>query len=97
MSLIFNKNKKFNKKKFKKFNNNEAISLSSVEEKNLDFNTISTIEKDRLSKRKNVSFKGVEIIEVESYKEYNQIPILSFESLESNCSKAYGDCNCDIF
>ena len=95
MSLNSNRFKKLNKNKFEA--NNDCFSLSSMDEKKLNRNTVSTIEKERLTKDKTVSFKGIEIIEVESYKKYNQIPILSFESIESNCIKAYEECRCDIF
>ena len=96
MSLISNRSQKLKKLKSKSLSNDIIFSFSS-EDKKLDFNTISTIEKERLSKYKTVSFKGIEIIEVESYKKYNQIPILTLESFESNCIKAYEECKCDIF
>ena len=95
MSLNSNKIKKSNKNKFQP--NNDYFSLSSMDEKKLNRNTISTVEKERLTKDKTVQFKGIEIIEVESYKKYNQIPILSFESIESNCIKTYEECRCNIF
>ena len=97
MSLISNRNQKLRKLKSKSLSNDIIFSFIS-DEKNLDFNTISTIEKDRTTKyNKSVSFKGIEIIEVESYKKYNQIPILTLESIEANCVKAYEECKCDIF
>ena len=95
MSLNSNRFNKLNKNKFEA--NNDYFSLNSMDEKRLNRNTISTVEKERLTKDKTVSFKGIEIIEVESYKKYNQIPILSFESIESNCIKTYEECRCDIF
>ena len=91
MSII-NKNKKL---KYK-LNFNEELYSASTNDKNYDFNTISTIEKLRLTKNKNVSFGKIEIIDVESYKKFNQIKILTFESIESNCIKAYDNCRCMI-
>jgi len=89
---IMNKNKKL---KYK-LNFNEELYSASTNDKNYDFNTISTIEKLRITKNKSVSFGKIEIIEVESYKKYNQIKILTFESIESNCIKACDNCRCMI-
>ena len=44
---------------------------------------------------KTVTFNGVEIIDVESYKEYNQMNVLQLESLEKN-SNICKECNCTI-
>ena len=85
-----------NKKLKYKLNYNEELYSASTNDKNYDFNTISTIEKLRLTKNKNVSFGKIEIIDVESYKKYNQIKILTFESIESNCLKACDNCRCVI-
>ena len=85
-----------NKKLKYKLNYNEELYSASTNDKNYDFNTISTIEKLRLTKNKNVSFGKIEIIDVESYKKYNQIKILTFESIESNCLKACDNCRCMI-
>ena len=93
MSLILKKNKRKNKK----LALNEEFYTASTIDKNFDINTISTLEKERLSKNKKVEFGNIEIIEVESYKKYNQIRILSFESIESNCLKAYDYCQCVTF
>ena len=95
MSLNLNRIGKLNKNKF--VANNDYFSVSSMDEKRLNRNTISTVEKERLTKDNTVQFKGIEIIEVESYKKYNQMPILSFESIESNCLKTYEECKCGIF
>ena len=89
---IMNKNKKL---KYK-LNFNEELYSASTNDKNYDFNTISTIEKLRITKNKSVSFGKIEIVEVESYKKYNQIKILTFESIESNCIKACDNCRCMI-
>ena len=95
MSLYSNK---AGKEIIKKNNTFEYFSTSSFyDDKNYDLNTVSTLEKGRLAKAKKVMFKGVEIIEVESFKKYNEIPLLTFESLESNCMKSYEACNCNIF
>ena len=93
MSLIWKKNKKKNKKLIY----NEEFNTASTNDKNCDTNTISTFEKERLTKIKKVSFGTIEIIEVESYKKYNQLRILSFESIESNCLRAYDYCQCINF
>ena len=85
-----------NKKLKYKLNYNEELYSASTNDKNYDFNTISTIEKLRLTKNKNVSFGKIEIIDVESYKKYNQIKILTFESIESSCLKACDNCRCMI-
>ena len=55
----------------------------------------STVNEKKKKKciNKKVIFKGVEIIEVESYKLYNQKDT-SFESLESNTVES---CNCNVF
>ena len=83
------------KLKLIKGNNSDPFSVYSIDDKNL--NSISTIEKPRITKSKTVSFKGIEIIEVESYKKYNEIKCLSLESLENNCMKSYEECKCGIF
>ena len=77
--------------------NYEELYSASTNDRNYDFNTISTIEKERLTKNKTVSFGNIEIIDVESYKKYNQVRILTFESIESNCMKAYDFCRCVCF
>ncbi len=97
MSLKPHRTKKIDKAKTY---NNEIFSIStSIEDKIMDLNTLSTIEKEkgRIIKSKTVSFKGIEIVEVESYKKYNQIPFLSLESIESDCIKTYEECRCISF
>ena len=93
MSLKLRKNKKMKKK----LTFNEELYSASTNDKNFEFNTISTIEKERFSKNKNVNFGTIEIVEVESYKRYNQIRILTFESIENTCLKAYDSCRCILF
>ena len=90
MSLIYKKNRRKNKK----LALNEEFYSASTNDRNYDFNTISSIEKERITKNKTVSFGNIEIIEVESYKKYNQIRILTFESIESTCMKACDSCRC---
>ena len=77
--------------------NDKRFSLSYEAEKNNDYNTITTVEKVRLTKSKTVTFRQIEIINVESYKKYNQIGYLTFESLENNCTRTCDSCNCNIF
>ena len=57
---------------------------------------ITTDEKPKPNKNKKVYFIGVEIIDVESYKEYNQMNILKLESFENNI-KVCKECNCTMF
>ncbi len=76
--------------------NSDFFTISSKDEK--IYNTISTDEKGRLTEipKKSVSFGKVEVIEVESYKEYNQLD-LSYE-IEEGCIKRCGIyCNCKNF
>ena len=94
MALFLNKNKEYNKFKG---NNIEYVSISSGDDKAFDSNTISSIDKPRITKSKTVSFKGIEVINVESYKKYNRVGYLTLESLENNCIKAYEECKCNIF
>ena len=57
--------------------------------------TNQTIETKKSKKNKIVSFNGVEIINVESYKEYNKIEYdLQFETIEKKYSGDCNDCNC---
>ena len=93
MSLKWNKKKKIKKQLIF----NEELYSASTNDRNFDFNTISTIEKERISKSKTVTFGKIEIVDVESYKKYNQIHILTFESIESTCIKACESCKCIIF
>ena len=54
-------------------------------------------EKSTKNTKKKVTFNGVEIIEVESYKIYNHEGILTLESLEKNALNECKVCNCKIF
>ena len=58
--------------------------------------TNQTIEEAKKSKiNKKVSFNGVDIINVESYKEFNKIEFyLQFESFENKLSGVCNECNC---
>ena len=54
-------------------------------------------EKSNKNTKRKVTFNGIEIIEVESYKIYNQEGILTLESLEKNALNECKVCNCKIF
>ena len=58
--------------------------------------TNQTIEEPKKPvKNKKVSFNDVEIIDVESYKEYNKFELgLEFESIEKKNSHECNDCQC---
>ena len=59
------------------------------------FNTITSEDKGKMSKPKHVSFKDVQIISVESYKEYNKLDEVTLEDNEINCMKRCNIyCNC---
>ena len=61
-------------------------------------NTISTEEKEKVRKTKVVSFGEIEIIDVESYKKYNQLNEIILEDRENSFLNCYGNfCNCGIF
>ena len=66
----------------------------SIETKQTQENSLLGEEKPKVNRIKKVSFNGVQIIEVESYKKYNQESYLIFESLDKNC---LDECNCSIF
>ena len=93
MSLIWKKKKRSKKQLIF----NEELYSASTNDRNFDFNTISTIEKERITKSKTVNFGKIEIIDVESYKNYNKIHILTFESIENTCIKSCENCRCIIF
>ncbi len=93
MSVNSNKTKKF---KRLVLNSSKLSKLSSFEEKKNDFKTNSTSEKIIITKNKIVSFNGIEIIDVESYKKYNQMPIITLESIEKKCLQGYHECKCNI-
>ena len=67
--------------------------FSSLENKKTQENSLDE-EKLKVKKIKRVSFNGVQIIEVESYKKYNQEGQLIFERFDKNC---LDECNCSIF
>ncbi len=54
-------------------------------------------EKSDKNKQRKVTFNGVEIIEVESYKLYNQEGILTLETLEKNALNECKVCKCKVF
>ena len=58
----------------------------------------TSYEKLKPNKSKTVNFNGVEIIDVESYKSYNQLSgTVRLESLENNIIQDCKSCNCIIF
>ena len=70
------------------------VDYSSIESKKTNF---TNNEKNKLNKIKIVSFNGgVEIIDVESYKIYNQLGTLKMEALEKNSVNECKVCNCTI-
>ena len=95
MSIIWNFTKKICSKNT--VNDDAFSTIPSKDDK--VFNTISTEEKGRLTTQtKNVSFGPVEIVEVDSYKKYNQLEELSYENIESGCMKCCRIyCQCGIF
>ena len=95
MSIIWNPTKSISPKLTISSN---AFSTSSSNNE-YAFNTISTEEKGRLTTQtKSVSFGPVEIVKVESYKKYNQLEELSYETIESGCMERCGAfCKCNIF
>ena len=83
------------------YNLTSSISKTfSVTSKDVDiYNTLSTTEdKNKTRKSKTVSFGDTEIIEVESYKLYNQLDELSLEDIERHHIRCCGNhCKCEIF
>ena len=79
----------------KKFTgNSDFYTISSKEETN--FNTLSA--KERTTNPKVVSFGSVQIINVESYKKYNELDGLSLEDKEIGCMKKCSIyCKCGIY
>ena len=75
--------------------NSDFFTISTKDEKNHP--TISGEEKGRLTKTKSVTFGDIEIVEVESYKKYNELDELSLEDKEIGCMKRCNIyCNCTI-
>ena len=69
--------------------------FSSFNSRTTNLNTEENIKK---KKNKIVYFNSVEIIDVESYKEYNKLDTLTdLETSEKNNSKKCEDCNCILF
>ena len=54
-------------------------------------------EKPKKNKRKSVSINGVEIIDVQSYKSFNNSKETAFESFENSFMNNGKSCNCMIF
>ena len=94
MSYIWNLTKSISTKLT---GSSDYFTISSKDEK--AFNTLSTNEKGRLSTglTKSVSFGEVKIIEVESYKYYNQLDMTDEIISEENCMIRCGTyCKCNI-
>ena len=87
MSSIYNLSKKLNRK------NKLILGFSSFDSNQTSASSTLDGEKPKKSINKKVIFNGVEIIDVESYKLFNQKD-LCFESLESNTIE---ECNCSVF
>ncbi len=87
MSYIYDLTKKLDKK-----NKLNAVS-SSLDSNNTSASSTLNGEKQKKIINKKVNFNGVEIIDVESYKLFNQKDTC-FESLESNTVES---CNCNVF
>ena len=94
MSYIWNLTKSISTQITK---NSDLFTLSSKDDGH--FKTISTEEKERITKSKTVSFGEVKVIDVESYKKYNEFDGLIIEDKEIGCMKRCGIyCkNCNIF
>ena len=74
----------------------DFYTISSKEETN--FNTLSVQDKERIINPKVVSFGPVEIIDVESYKKYNELDGLKLEDKEIGCMKKCSIyCKCNIY
>ena len=87
MSYIYDLIKKLDRK-----NKLNAVS-SSLDSNNTSASSTLNGEKQKKIINKKVNFNGVEIIDVESYKLFNQKDT-TFESLESNTVES---CNCNVF
>ena len=64
-----------------------------------NFNTLSTEDRDKrkINKSKSVTFGEIQIIEVESYKKYNELDEINLEVEENGCMKKCGIyCKCGI-
>ncbi len=70
---------------------NPGLSLS--DSRNTSENSTLDREKPKKKKNKRVYFNEIQIIDIESYKIYNQNNVC-FESLEPNIVKS---CNCNLF
>ena len=93
MSLILSIKKSISKQ-FTKSTNFTTISSKDDQQ----FNTIGSIKKGRFTKSKTVTFGEIKIVDIESYKKYNELDDISLENKEIGCSKKCGIyCQCNIF
>ena len=87
MSSIYNLSKKLDRK------NILNLGFSSLDSNETSTSTTLNGEKPKKNINKKVFFNGVEIVDVESYKLYNQQETC-FENLENNTVES---CNCNAF
>ena len=76
-----------------------AKSFSKKFSTNSEFRTISTKDEDtiKVKKAKTVNFRGIEIIDVESYKQYNLLDDPPVETNDYGCIEHCGiECKCYI-
>ena len=85
MSFIVNFSKDLNHRK------SNSIDYSSFDSKQTAERSI------KLNNNKKVSFNGVEIIDIESYKKFYQSGNLKLETIEKNIFDDCKSCNCTIF
>ena len=79
---------------------NNISKTFSMSSKEVDiYNTLTTTEdKNKRRKSKVVSFGDTKIIDVESYKTYNQLNELSLGEIEHHPIKCCGiQCKCEVF
>ncbi len=87
MSFISNLSKNLIEKKFR-------VLHSSYDSRQTN---ITNEDKNKFCKIKSVYFNGVEIIDVESYKRYNQEGPVKLEAIENNIINDCKVCNCSMF
>ena len=87
MSFV-NNSKKLNKTKI------SIIYSSSIDSKQTNISNDENLKQNIIKK---VFFNGVEIIDIESYKKYNQEGILKLEAIEKSSILECKGCNCIIF
>ena len=81
----------FKNKLFKKRNNYTKFYSFYSRTTNQTFEELT-----KRKKNKTVSFSGVEIINVESYKEFNKLDGIQIETIEFHITKDCKECDCII-